>query len=199
MGPMAAFQFLNVMSDEAIGELTTCGFDFTSVFVRVKPSIQARILGRVAAREFERLVREHAEVLEAKEDRFKRFIVSQCLDRFDLLRGLRFCEVADCNFCEFLQAKAEMPGFELFQCLEKLRSGLHEWGDSRLIETFGCCCQFVGLLAWALASFVVLKNERRVGSILTECPAVMLLAMHLTREKPTDPDSVFLEGLGLGL
>ena len=194
-------QFLDLMTDSVVEKLSNTGFDFTPFFGQVKPSIQSRILSRIQPRFFNLLIEQHQSLLESKEDRFKRFVVSQCIERQTFLRGLAVARASNVSFVQALEG-TKLVTWSLADCLKSIRADAVAWnceGKFEQLSVLARTFQTANLFNWALAGFLVLKNEDCITALLTNEPYAIMHALSFTRENAQDESSVLLRSLDMGL
>ncbi|OHS99420.1 hypothetical protein TRFO_34090 [Tritrichomonas foetus] len=196
-------QFLNAMSDDYIGYLGDTDFDFTLHFPGVKPSIQSRILMHTSPDFLERILEMHKTLLQEKEERFKNFVCTKCIKTGQFIRGCTIANATDYNFCDLLHENLEiLSKTPLSKCLITLEKDSQEWTENDRIPSLkvvGCSFNLVRLNNWALASFLLLKDEGKVTSLISDNVVNLMNAMRYTRDYKDTPYSKFLFDLQIGL
>ena len=198
---LAVPQFLDLMSDGVLEKLSNTGFDFTPFFAKVKPSIQSRILNRIQPRFFNLLVDQHQALLEAKEDRFKRFVIGQCVERRMFIRGVSIARASNVNFGEALES-SKISGIDFDECLKAMKNDSMVWNcEDRLekLELLTTHFERAGLFNWAFAALLVLKDENHITALLNNEPQALMYAINFTREHSDDELAAFLRALDFGI
>ena len=195
--------FLNEMNDEYICYLAEKDFDFTSFFESVKPSIQSRILMHAHPNILNKILESFKDLLQEKEERFKNFVCSKCIKTGQFIRGCTFANSADYNFCQLLYSNgSSLIQTSLFGCLNTIEKDFNSWNEDdkeSALKVVGCSFNFVKLYNWALACFLILKDEGKVVSLLTDNAVNLITAMRYTRDHKETSYSQFLFGLDIGL
>ncbi|KAK8883368.1 hypothetical protein M9Y10_046018 [Tritrichomonas musculus] len=198
-----AVKFLNELSSEYISYLAQTDFDFALHFPNVKPSIQSRILLHTSPGMLERILETYKTLLQEKDEKFKSFVCLKCIQNGNFIRGCTIGNSADFDFCKLLHENTKsLIKINFSQCIKVIETDFKNWSDEDRIpalKVVACSFNLVRLNNWALAAFLILKDEGKVVSLLTGNMPNLLSAMRYTRDFKSTEYATFLVNLQIGL
>lgn len=195
-------RLLNEMSNTYIGYLAKSDFDFCLYFPNVKPSIQSRILMHTKSDAFETILKTHKALIVDKEERFKNFVCMKCIQTLNFIRGVTFANAAEYDILKLLHEEGKtLIRYELSECLRIMKEDFMSWDEKERAEAMKVVAfafNLIKLFNWALASFLILKDDGKVVSLLTGNMPNMMSAMKFTRDYKDDEYAKFLIDLEIG-
>ena len=193
--------FLVLMTDEQLKDLAGTNFNFVPYFPSVKQSTQSRILNHIQPVQFQEIIDKYQNILEAKMNNFKDFIVNKFIENGKFIKCCLFSNAAGIDFCELIK-NSNIHSKEIKDCLDIMESDFLQWKSNdkdSLLRLIGCSFQLSKINQWALACFLILKDHSKIKSILLDDPDTMFSAMSFTLNYKNNYYAQYLKSMKIGL